>query len=284
MRTYYDMLGITKDAPNEVVRAAYRALANKYHPDKNPDNPRAEGILKQLNLIIEVLGDPEKRKQYDKDISPRPTVSPNPVPKSTPKQSQATPNAKPKAPPTSQPKTVNKVANKLGNALKYLMVIGAISGTKYCISESNKPQDTYATPVATYVAPIYTAHINNRIEVINPQGVEGTIPEEDKVAARAAGYTIVGEGALPSKQNNVEQPYTHPVQIAKPETLGGYPVHTPQPAPAAKERIQVHAPGRDTVRIDADEFDTLIPFGYTRVVPKVSYDDLDPTVRAAIKK
>lgn len=59
------MLGVNPDAPDEVIRAAYRALAAKYHPDRNPGNRDSELKLKQLNAAWAILGDPAKRKQYD---------------------------------------------------------------------------------------------------------------------------------------------------------------------------------------------------------------------------
>jgi hypothetical protein len=62
---HYEVLGLSPDAPDEVVRAAYRALAGKYHPDRNPGDRNAELKLKRLNAAFHVLGNPEKRKQYD---------------------------------------------------------------------------------------------------------------------------------------------------------------------------------------------------------------------------
>jgi hypothetical protein len=61
----YEVLGVNPEAPEEVVRAAYRALAAKYHPDRNPGDVDAELKLKRLNAAYRVLGDPAKRKQYD---------------------------------------------------------------------------------------------------------------------------------------------------------------------------------------------------------------------------
>lgn len=63
---YYQVLGIDKKATQEEIKKAYRKLARKYHPDLNPDNKDAELKFKAVNEANEVLGDPEKRKQYDK--------------------------------------------------------------------------------------------------------------------------------------------------------------------------------------------------------------------------
>ncbi|MGC9827417.1 DnaJ domain-containing protein [Escherichia coli] len=65
MRTHYDNLKISKDAPIEVIQAAYRSLAKKYHPDINKDNPDAARIMKIINSSYEILSDPQKRKEHD---------------------------------------------------------------------------------------------------------------------------------------------------------------------------------------------------------------------------
>lgn len=68
LRTHYDNLHVTRDAPAEVVRAAYQALASKLHPDRNPDDPQAESAMKLVNAAYEVLADPIKRAQHDRWI------------------------------------------------------------------------------------------------------------------------------------------------------------------------------------------------------------------------
>ena len=62
---YYKILGIEKTATAKDIRAAYRKLARKYHPDLNPNNKDATKNFQQINEANEVLSDPEKRKKYD---------------------------------------------------------------------------------------------------------------------------------------------------------------------------------------------------------------------------
>lgn len=64
-KDYYKILGVTKSASQAEIKKAYRALAKKYHPDKNKGDKAAEDRFKDISEAYEVIGDPEKRKQYD---------------------------------------------------------------------------------------------------------------------------------------------------------------------------------------------------------------------------
>ena len=67
---YYKTLGVDKKATAEEIKKAYRKLARQYHPDRNPDDKDAEARFKEISQAHDVLGDPDKRKQYDSGTGP----------------------------------------------------------------------------------------------------------------------------------------------------------------------------------------------------------------------
>lgn len=65
-KDYYKILDVSKDADNKTIKRAYRQLARKYHPDKNPGDQKAEETFKEINEAYEVLGDVDNRAKYDR--------------------------------------------------------------------------------------------------------------------------------------------------------------------------------------------------------------------------
>jgi len=68
LRTYYDNLKVSRNASPEVIRAAYRRLSQKHHPDRNPDNPEAARVMVLINVAYQALADPAKRARHDQWI------------------------------------------------------------------------------------------------------------------------------------------------------------------------------------------------------------------------
>jgi len=65
MKSYYQILGVSKTASDEEIKKAYRKLALENHPDKHPGDAVREARFKEVSLAYETLGDPEKRNKYD---------------------------------------------------------------------------------------------------------------------------------------------------------------------------------------------------------------------------
>lgn len=65
-RDYYDVLGVDKSADDKTIKKAYRKIALKYHPDRNPDDKEAENKFKEAAEAYEILSDPDKRARYDR--------------------------------------------------------------------------------------------------------------------------------------------------------------------------------------------------------------------------
>ncbi|GAB3053004.1 hypothetical protein GCM10027155_19250 [Acinetobacter apis] len=69
IQTHYDNLKVSRTAPIEVIRAAYRSLSQKYHPDRNQNSVEANQVMRLVNQAYEVLSDPVKRKKHDEWIA-----------------------------------------------------------------------------------------------------------------------------------------------------------------------------------------------------------------------
>ena len=96
IHTHYDNLKVARNAPPEVIRAAYKTLSQKFHPDRNPGNAEAARIMAIINTSYEVLSDPDKRQEHDLWVAQQERASaqaakPNNQPQQAPQaQRQAT--------------------------------------------------------------------------------------------------------------------------------------------------------------------------------------------------
>ncbi|MBY0402384.1 MAG: DnaJ domain-containing protein, partial [Cyanobacteria bacterium] len=102
IKDYYLVLEVESFSELDVVKAAFRRLARRYHPDLNADNPLAEDKFKQINEAYEVLGDVEKKQKYDEMMR---IVLNRPIPKPPPAKPPVT---KPANPQGASSKSVNK--------------------------------------------------------------------------------------------------------------------------------------------------------------------------------
>ena len=113
IHSHYDNLKVSRDAPQEVIRAAYKTLCQKYHPDRRIDDPDAERVMKIINGSYAVLSDPVQRKEHDdwlarkeREAAAAATAAASPPPRPTYSGAQhvnwqAPPKARPQ--PTARP-------------------------------------------------------------------------------------------------------------------------------------------------------------------------------------
>lgn len=84
MSTHYESLHVTEDAPDEVIRASYRALSLKHHPDTAGDRPQSRWKMQRINDAYDVLSDSAKRAAYDRDLRHARNPAPAAVARSVP--------------------------------------------------------------------------------------------------------------------------------------------------------------------------------------------------------
>ena len=65
-RDYYEVLGLKKGASEDEIKKAFRKMAMKYHPDRNPGDKKAEEKFKEVNEAYSILSDPDKKAKYDR--------------------------------------------------------------------------------------------------------------------------------------------------------------------------------------------------------------------------
>ena len=75
-RDYYDVLGVSRKASNSDIKKAFRSLARKYHPDKNPGDEEAEALFKEVQEAYAILSNEDQRRQYDTFGHNRPDGNP----------------------------------------------------------------------------------------------------------------------------------------------------------------------------------------------------------------
>ncbi|MQF67631.1 J domain-containing protein [SAR202 cluster bacterium AD-802-F09_MRT_200m] len=131
--TYYELLQVSPSADLEIITGAYRALIRRHHPDRNP-SPSAEATTKRLNEAWEVLSDPAKRAEYDRQFaagsSSRPV--PPPRPPNRPTQETPPPNRPPPPPPrASQPP--GHLKDSLDTGRRNLIIVGVIASILFII-------------------------------------------------------------------------------------------------------------------------------------------------------
>jgi curved DNA-binding protein CbpA len=177
---YYIVLGVPNSASFEEIKAAYRELAKKYHPDKNPGNKAAEDFFKEVQQAYAVLSNTEKRRQFDLRFSY--TAGPEPAKKATTTpytgnayqyaqqqaqyRQQQRPNPQPKAKGRPEKSENHYILISVGVALILLYFIISYS------SSGSKPQGSYR------LSPKDSAFLHNALE--NASKSTAPVKEEEE--------------------------------------------------------------------------------------------------------
>jgi curved DNA-binding protein CbpA len=131
MRDYYAVLQVLPDADAEVIAAAYRSLARKYHPDHSPDTAAAQR-MRELNEAFEVLGDAERRREYDasRPRHPAPFVPAPPARSRTEEMRRPTRDPAPAVDSASPPKRRGRSTRPVVLSFVWLgCLVGAIAAS-----------------------------------------------------------------------------------------------------------------------------------------------------------
>lgn len=128
IHTHYDNLKVARNAPIEVIRAAYKTLSQKHHPDTNSKDPDAERVMKIVNAAYETLSDPEKRRDHDRWIAQQESTT---TPTDTSWSHKSPPHTNGPIPSASS--TRNTIANVVEHVFRnwfwYLIGVMALFGS-----------------------------------------------------------------------------------------------------------------------------------------------------------
>lgn len=183
MRTHYDNLKVARNAPSEVIKAAYKALTQKYHPDKNPGDSDAHRIMSLINASYEVLIDPEKRRVHDLWILGGGTGA---VPNEKHKQET------PPAPPVAKrgPSVFNGVGSNyfkslhLKSGLLAIIVVSISLGSLIIFNDykikpdkATRNPEAIQTPLEEMATPVELNSVPDRAPVVNE--IKRKLPQKD---------------------------------------------------------------------------------------------------------
>jgi len=140
VHTHYDNLKVARNAPEAVIRAAYKVLSQQYHPDKHGGDPAASNIMRLINEAYVELSDPAKRRAHDDWIAKQEAPDP---PNSTRQSEAPPPPNKPAAAQTRKPSSIGQGSN-WGYYVFFLVLIGLIVAG----SNSGKSSPTTSKPAA----------------------------------------------------------------------------------------------------------------------------------------
>lgn len=172
IKTHYDTLKVDRQAPPAVIKAAYKALVQLHHPDKNPDDSQAASIMLAVTQAYEELIDPQRRAAHDAWIAEQERQASRPVmPPVTPVMT-APSAAAPRMPPrrvSAPPPRPLWTAENLGIAAVLLIMIAGIAYSQWREQPASKPAPIASTPAETPAA------LADTITRLQASGLDATV-------------------------------------------------------------------------------------------------------------
>lgn len=145
MHTYYDNLQVSRTASFEVIRASYRTLIQKYHPDRFPDKERGARITQIVNAAYAILGDPDRRSAYDTFLDAESKADVRPTPSDAPPPNPERRSRAPQPPPRPKPsESMRRLDFFVGGVIAVFVVVAIAQGLR--ISAPKTQRGTVSTP------------------------------------------------------------------------------------------------------------------------------------------
>lgn len=186
MHTHYDNLQVSRTASFEVIRASYRTLIQKYHPDRFPDKERGARITQIVNAAYAILGDPERRSAYDAfldaaakaDVRAAPSDAPPPNPERRSRAPQPPPRPKP-------PESMWRRDLFVGGAIVVFVIVAIAQGVRTPATKAQRGTISASRPESTPVVLAPAQSAADSVGVLAPahptESSTGTIAYTNKI-------------------------------------------------------------------------------------------------------
>ncbi len=158
-QTHYDVLKVARDAPPEVIRASYRALSQKFHPDHNLGDKEAAAVMTRLNASYNVLSDATKRARYDQWLSQQA----HPPAGESKRQAQAKTHARPPSvqarSSTTNPNALSPMCTHVANFGVWYVVVGCLLGSLVAFESTSSNSRAEAVEAVAVDTPTAAAYV-----------------------------------------------------------------------------------------------------------------------------
>lgn len=172
VRTHYDNLKVARDAPPEVIRAAYRALSQRFHPDKNPGDERAARIMAIVNASYAVLSDANARAAHDAWISSQEggTATPN---TNQPSHAQSVDSTTSQRTPVPKVTALQRAWAIFSGTIVYGFYGALLLGFGYALFSESDPKPSNLPAYNAKPSPAYEARSQEQIYIRPPLAPNG---------------------------------------------------------------------------------------------------------------